>query len=63
VAAALAAFDPVWEALTPKEQARIVKLLVSHVDYDGQTGNVAITFHATGLASLTDQLAAWEEAA
>jgi site-specific DNA recombinase len=35
VASALSVFDPVWESLTPREQARIVQLLVQHVDYDG----------------------------
>ena len=52
VADALAAFDPVWETLTPKEQARIVRLLVQRVDYDGSNGTVSITFYPNGLGSL-----------
>jgi hypothetical protein len=37
-AQALAGLDPVWETMTPQEQARIVGLLVSRVDYDGARG-------------------------
>jgi site-specific DNA recombinase len=35
VGSALSVFDPVWESLTAREQARIVQLLVQRVDYDG----------------------------
>ena len=48
-ARALAGLDPAWGALTPDEQARVVQLLVSRVDYDGAQGKVAITFHPLGL--------------
>src|SRR5262249_11830265 len=51
-ARALAAFDPVWEALTPKEQARVLHLLVQRVVYDGAAGTVAITFQPGGIKSL-----------
>jgi site-specific DNA recombinase len=53
---ALSAFDPVWGTLTPREQARIVQLLVERVDYDGSQGKVAITFHPTGIQTLADEL-------
>jgi site-specific DNA recombinase len=51
---ALAGLDPAWETMTPTEQARIVGLLVSRVDYDGARGKVAITFHPLGLKTLAD---------
>jgi site-specific DNA recombinase len=54
---ALAAFDPVWQSLTPLEQGRLVGLLVQQVNYDGATGKVAITFHPTSLRALADELA------
>src|SRR5690606_11460203 len=57
VARAMAAFDPVWDSLAPREQVRVVQLLVERVDYDGATGNVAITFHPSGIKNLADQLA------
>ena len=52
VAQALSLFDPVWESLTPREQARIVRLLVERVDYDGQDGTITVTFRPTGIKSL-----------
>ena len=52
VARALEMFDPVWEALVPKEQANLLALLVERIDYDGQGGAVAITFRPTGIANL-----------
>ena len=36
VAQSLAAFDPVWETRSPKEQARVVHLLIERVEYDGE---------------------------
>jgi len=53
VAVALAQFDPVWDALVPREQANLLQLLVERVDYDGQAKEVAITFRAAGIASLS----------
>ena len=54
---ALSAFDPIWGALTPKEQARVITLLVEKVVYDGAAGKVAVTFHPTGIKALADELA------
>jgi site-specific DNA recombinase len=53
----LAIFDPVWETLTPHEQARVVQLLVEQVDYDGVKGTVAVTFHAADIKTLAEELA------
>ncbi len=55
-ARALAGLDPVWESMTPDEQARVVRLLVSRVYYDGAQGKVAITFHPLGLKTLAGDL-------
>jgi site-specific DNA recombinase len=57
VEAALAAFEPVWDALATREQARIVQLLVERVDYDGSNDHVSITFHPTGIKALADEIA------
>ena len=54
---ALSVFDPVWESLTPREQARIVQLLVERVDFDGSENKVSITFHPSGIQTLADELA------
>jgi site-specific DNA recombinase len=57
IARALAGFDPVWDALTPHERARIIRMLVERVDYDGLQGKVTITFHAAGIQALADEQA------
>ena len=48
-------FDVVWESLTPKEQAHLVGMLVSNVDYDGTAGSVTIAFHPAGIHALAGQ--------
>lgn len=56
VTRSMAAFDPVWETLTPKEQSRVMRLLVKRIDYDGDAGTVSLTFHPEGLRDLTDEV-------
>jgi site-specific DNA recombinase len=56
-ARAMAAFDPVWETLTLREQARVLRLLVQRVDYDGDKGTVAVTFHPAGIEMLSREYA------
>jgi site-specific DNA recombinase len=55
---ALSAFDPVWGALTPAEQTRVVSLLVEQVEFNGSKGKVAIAFRAAGIQTLAQDLAA-----
>jgi site-specific DNA recombinase len=57
VALALSIFDPVWDSLTQREQARIVQLLIEQVDYDGAAGKVSITFRPSGIKMLAGELA------
>ena len=52
---ALSAFEPVWEQLSPREQARVIRLLVEKVDYDGAGGSVSITFRPSGIKTLANQ--------
>ncbi|GJQ27741.1 MAG: cassette chromosome recombinase B [Phycisphaerae bacterium] len=52
VDSALEAFTPLWDTLSPREQARVLRLLVKRVDYDGANGKVAVTFHANGIRAL-----------
>ena len=54
-ARALAAFDPVWETLSPREQGRLLQLLIERVDYDGRDGTISITFHPSGIKALADR--------
>ncbi len=56
-ALALAAFDPVWETLTIREQARVLHLLIQRVDYDGDKGTVSVTFHPAGIETFSREFA------
>ena len=51
-AAAIAQFEPVWQALSPSEQTDMINLLVARVAYDGARETAAITLHPTGISSL-----------
>ena len=42
--------------MTPDEQARVVRLLVSQVDYDGRQGQASITFQPLGLKTLAGEV-------
>jgi site-specific DNA recombinase len=53
---ALSGLLPAWETMTPNEQARVVRLLVSRVDYDGQQGKASITFQPLGLKTLASEM-------
>ena len=55
-ALALSVFDPVWGTLTPREQGRVIALLVERVEYDGAAGTVRIAFRPTGIKTLAEQL-------
>jgi len=63
VAAALADFDAVWDCLAPREQARVIELLVERVEYDGQGGSVSITFHPSGIKALAGEFTNQKEEA
>jgi site-specific DNA recombinase len=48
----LAEFDPVWAALTTREQVRLIQMLVTKVGYDGRNGNVTVDFRSAGVKAL-----------
>jgi site-specific DNA recombinase len=54
-ALALSAFDPVWATLAPREQARIIELLIERVDFDGAKGKVAIAFRESAIQTLANR--------
>ena len=59
---ALSLFDPIWEVLYPREQERIIHLLVERIDYDGTRQTAAITFQLAGIKALADEVGAAKEA-
>jgi site-specific DNA recombinase len=61
VAEALAQFGPVWETLSPREQARLISLMVSRVTYNADAGTVVLTFRtgaSEALAAKPEEIAA-----
>jgi site-specific DNA recombinase len=56
LATALAAFDPIWDTLSPREQARVVHLLVERVAYDGRQETLAVTFRPGGIKVLAQEV-------
>ena len=58
VVTALGDFDPMWEALSPREQARVLQLLIERVEYDGGGGTVSVTFRPSGIKALAEETAA-----
>lgn len=48
-------FDKLWATLIPREQARLLKLLISTVEYDGEIGTVSVTFRPTSIRSLINR--------
>jgi len=56
VAKALAEFDVVWGALSQQEQARVLRLLIERIDYDGREGNLSITFRPAGIKMLPAEM-------
>jgi len=57
VAATLAAFDDVWDALKPPEQEHVLDLLIESVGFDGAAGDLAITFRPGGIKTLAEEAA------
>ena len=52
---ALAHFDPVWESLSPREQARIIRLLIERIGYDRRDGRVTVAFRSVGIKALCSE--------
>lgn len=53
--AIFADFDGLWESLIPREQARLLKLLISTVEYDGKAGTISVTFRPTSIRTLINR--------
>lgn len=45
-------FDEVWSSLIPREQARLLKLLIEVVEYDSESQSVSVTFRPSEIKSL-----------
>jgi site-specific DNA recombinase len=54
VRAAFADFQNVWGQLGPREQSRLLALLVARVEYDAAARTVSVSFHASGIKALSE---------
>ena len=52
VRAALQQFTAAWDELVPRERARVLRLLIDEVRFDGQAGEVTISFRDNGIRAL-----------
>jgi len=50
--AAFSDFDAIWTNLCPREQTRLLNLLVERVEYNGEAGTISVTFRPSGISSL-----------
>jgi site-specific DNA recombinase len=55
IEAAFADFRTVWDSLSPREQARLVALLVARVEFDVEESAIEITFHPAGIKALAER--------
>ena len=54
VAAAFADFDNVWNALSSREQAEVMALLVARVEFDPADSTISISFYPSAIKSLAE---------
>jgi site-specific DNA recombinase len=47
--------DQAWATLTPLDQARLLRLLIQRVDYDGHAGKLALLLHPRGVERLAQE--------
>jgi site-specific DNA recombinase len=62
LARSLAVFDEVWGCPLPREQERVINLLVEQIDFEAARETVVIIFRPTGIKSLAADVAAAQEA-
>ena len=52
---ALSGFTPVWDQLFPREQERILRLLIEKITYDPERGDVDIDLRPCGIEALAEE--------
>lgn len=53
----LSEFNQTWEALAPRDQTRVLELLIERIDYRGKEGQISLTFRPSGIQTLTQETA------
>lgn len=57
LAGRLAELEPVWDCLSPREQCRVVELIIEKITFHADRESVSITFRPSGIASLAEGVA------
>lgn len=55
-------FDRLWSSLAPREQSRVIELLIEQVSYNGNASKLSISYHPTGIRILVNEFAGRLEA-
>jgi hypothetical protein len=55
LAALLGDFEAVWATLEPKEQVELVRLAISHVDFDSGDSSIEVVFRGEDLGTAESQ--------
>jgi hypothetical protein len=55
LAALLGDFEAVWATLEPKEQVELVRLAISHVDFDSGDSSIEVVFRGEDLGTAASQ--------
>ncbi|MGV3483333.1 MAG: recombinase family protein [Planctomycetaceae bacterium] len=45
-------FDDLWREIPPREQSRVIELLMDKISYDGHAGKLSISYRPNGIQSL-----------
>jgi len=53
--AAFTDFGTIWDALSPREQASLMALLVARVEFDVKESTVEVSFHPAGIKALAER--------
>jgi len=58
LARTLTSFDHIWNEFPPREKSRLVRMIVSEVQYDGRDESVKLVFRSSGINRLCEEAGA-----
>ena len=45
-------FDSIWEALNSREKSRLIRLMVSRIEFNAKDTSISVTFYPDAIRSL-----------
>ncbi|HMO15907.1 MAG TPA: hypothetical protein PKD64_17840 [Pirellulaceae bacterium] len=52
IAETLLNFDPIWESLTSRERCRLIRLLISRVEFNAKDTSISVSFYPGAIRAL-----------